>query len=63
MGFSGCSFRNTVAITSYKMSSGAADLRQRRKQNCTESDKMAPEERHKENSKLGRSPKCKLQNF
>eukprot|EP00076_Gallus_gallus_P038276 XP_025003814.1 probable C-mannosyltransferase DPY19L4 isoform X5 [Gallus gallus] len=60
MGFSGCSFRNTVAITSYKMSSGAADLRQRRKQNCTESDKMAPEERHKENSKLGRSPKYML---
>lgn len=45
------------------MSSGAADLRQRKKQNCTESDKMASEERNKENAKLGRSPKCKLQNF
>ncbi|NXT29853.1 D19L4 mannosyltransferase, partial [Syrrhaptes paradoxus] len=43
-----------------KMSSGAADLRQRKKQNCTESDKMAPEERNKENSKLGRSPKYML---
>uniref|UniRef100_A0A8C8AF21 Dpy-19 like 4 n=1 Tax=Otus sunia TaxID=257818 RepID=A0A8C8AF21_9STRI len=42
------------------MSSGAADLRQRKKQNCTESDKMAPEERNKENSKLGRSPKYML---
>ncbi|XP_076185515.1 putative C-mannosyltransferase DPY19L4 isoform X5 [Aptenodytes patagonicus] len=39
---------------------GAADLRQRKKQNCTESDKMAPEERNKENSKLGRSPKYML---
>ncbi|XP_015711423.1 probable C-mannosyltransferase DPY19L4 isoform X3 [Coturnix japonica] len=43
-----------------RMEEGAADLRQRRKQNCTESDKMAPEERNKENSKLGRSPKCML---
>ncbi|XP_040519414.1 probable C-mannosyltransferase DPY19L4 isoform X3 [Gallus gallus] len=43
-----------------RMEEGAADLRQRRKQNCTESDKMAPEERHKENSKLGRSPKYML---
>ncbi|XP_035173678.1 probable C-mannosyltransferase DPY19L4 isoform X2 [Oxyura jamaicensis] len=42
------------------MEEGAADLRQRRKQNCTESDKMAPEERNKENSKLGRSPKYLL---
>ncbi|OXB69404.1 hypothetical protein ASZ78_004894 [Callipepla squamata] len=42
------------------MSLGAADLRQRRKQNCTGSDKMAPEERNKENSKLGRSPKYML---
>ncbi|XP_074997558.1 putative C-mannosyltransferase DPY19L4 isoform X3 [Calonectris borealis] len=42
------------------MEEGAADLRQRKKQNCTESDKMAPEERNKENSKLGRSPKYML---
>ncbi|KAM6349913.1 putative C-mannosyltransferase DPY19L4 isoform 2-T2 [Podargus strigoides] len=42
------------------MSSGATDLRQRKKQNCTELDKMAPEERNKENSKLGRSPKYLL---
>ncbi|KAI1243514.1 hypothetical protein IHE44_0001141, partial [Lamprotornis superbus] len=49
-----------VALTLKKMSSGAADLRQRKKQNCTESDKMAPEERNKENSKLGRSPKYML---
>ncbi|XP_063028388.1 probable C-mannosyltransferase DPY19L4 isoform X2 [Melospiza melodia melodia] len=42
------------------MEEGAADLRQRKKQNCTESDKMAPEERNKENSKLGRSPKYLL---
>ncbi|KAM6413146.1 putative C-mannosyltransferase DPY19L4 isoform 2-T2 [Pluvialis apricaria] len=42
------------------MEEGAADLRQRKKQHCTESDKMAPEERNKENSKLGRSPKYML---
>ncbi|XP_041268469.1 probable C-mannosyltransferase DPY19L4 isoform X1 [Onychostruthus taczanowskii] len=42
------------------MEEGAADLRQRKKQNCTESDKMAPEERNKENSKLGKSPKYML---
>ncbi|XP_068020445.1 probable C-mannosyltransferase DPY19L4 isoform X3 [Melanerpes formicivorus] len=36
---------------------GAADLRQRKKQSCTGSDKMAPEEGNKENSKPGRSPK------
>ncbi|KAM9643109.1 putative C-mannosyltransferase DPY19L4 isoform 3-T4 [Morphnus guianensis] len=42
------------------MEEGAADLRHRKKQNCTESDKMAPEERNKENAKLGRSPKYML---
>ncbi|XP_064363800.1 probable C-mannosyltransferase DPY19L4 isoform X4 [Dromaius novaehollandiae] len=42
------------------MEGGAADLRQRKKQNDTESDKMAPDERNKENSKLGRSPKYVL---
>ncbi|XP_040978976.1 probable C-mannosyltransferase DPY19L4 isoform X3 [Aquila chrysaetos chrysaetos] len=42
------------------MEEGAADLRQRKKQNCTESDKMASEERNKENAKLGRSPKYML---
>ncbi|XP_014434487.2 putative C-mannosyltransferase DPY19L4 isoform X4 [Pelodiscus sinensis] len=42
------------------MGEGAADLRQRKKQNCTETDKMAPDERNKENSNLGRSPKYVL---
>ncbi|XP_067392805.1 probable C-mannosyltransferase DPY19L4 isoform X2 [Emydura macquarii macquarii] len=39
---------------------GAADLRQRKKQNCTETDKMAPDQRNKENPNLGRSPKYVL---
>nr|XP_042701043.1 probable C-mannosyltransferase DPY19L4 isoform X4 [Chrysemys picta bellii] len=42
------------------MEEGAADLRQRKKQNCTETDKMAPDERNKENPNLGRSPKYVL---
>nr|XP_048697180.1 probable C-mannosyltransferase DPY19L4 isoform X1 [Caretta caretta] len=42
------------------MEEGAEDLRQRKKQNCTETDKMAPDERNKENPNLGRSPKYVL---
>ncbi|XP_039382110.1 probable C-mannosyltransferase DPY19L4 isoform X4 [Mauremys reevesii] len=42
------------------MEEGAADLRQRKKQNCTETDKMAPDEREKENPNLGKSPKYVL---
>ncbi|KAF4798040.1 dpy-19 like 4 [Turdus rufiventris] len=62
---SGCPGKETdapLATTSFQVivESGAADLRQRKKQNCTESDKMAPEERNKENSKLGKSPKYML---
>ncbi|KAM9164354.1 putative C-mannosyltransferase DPY19L4 isoform 2-T2 [Pangshura tecta] len=42
------------------MEEGAADLRQRKKQNCTETDNMAPDERNKENPNLGKSPKYVL---
>ncbi|KAM7175914.1 putative C-mannosyltransferase DPY19L4 isoform 3-T3 [Macrochelys suwanniensis] len=42
------------------MEEGAEDLRQRKKQNCTETDEMAPDEKNKENPNLGRSPKYVL---
>uniref|UniRef100_A0A8D0HFX4 Uncharacterized protein n=1 Tax=Sphenodon punctatus TaxID=8508 RepID=A0A8D0HFX4_SPHPU len=42
------------------MEEGSTDLRQRKKQNCTETEENTPEEREKENQRPGRSPKYVL---
>ncbi|XP_074843027.1 putative C-mannosyltransferase DPY19L4 isoform X3 [Carettochelys insculpta] len=42
------------------MEEGAADLRQRKKQSSAETDQVAPAERERENSNLGKSPKYVL---